>query len=260
MSKEYKARNESIKIRDSERQNIEKVVLECCVYVGIIKEENVPQGMFMGVITSFIIDSLGGYTSDEFILAFKYVASGKISIPKEKDHFQVFSPKYLGFVMGSYSEYLSRNNLSVYKIIDEQTKTNEQINEADNKAKFTIGGFVLNHIIDQKFSEITPYKSCYNLVKDCGYMEDQTKEDKKEMFNSFKSEYIKDLKKLCVKEKESLKEFMSKGVKNDHFDNIIQLIKIHRYKSWIKQNKSIDLEEFKKDFKSKINDIIKQNS
>ena len=43
VSKEYKARNESIKIRDSERQNIEKVVLECCVYVGIIKEENVPQ-------------------------------------------------------------------------------------------------------------------------------------------------------------------------------------------------------------------------
>ena len=212
------------------------------------------------MITTFIIDYLGGYTAKEFILAFNYVASGKIEIPKEKEHFHTFSPKYLGYVMSRYSEYLSRNNLTVYKVIEEATHTPEQLKEANNKAKFSVGAFIINHIIDQKFSELSPVESCYNLLKDCGYLQEQTSKEKKELYSKFKSEYIRSLGGLSAKEKESLKDFVNKNSENEHFKNTIKNIKTYRYKSWILENKSIDLDIFKKEFKHKINELIKQDS
>ena len=254
VSKEFLARNNSLLIRDANNEEIVGAILACCSLVGI---KDTPEGLVAKVLISFMVDNLGSYTIKEMLLAFNHVASGKIEISKDKEHYGEFSAKYLGNVMSKYTDYLSRNSLSVYEVIAEKEPTQEEINENNNKAKFSIGAFVVDHLINQKFSDYAAFKSCYWLLKDCGYIKDKPITEKNAIYNAAKKQYILNVKTLTKSEKDSLKSFYLENTRNEHFENVIKDIMIATYKAWIYDNKNVNLIQFKKEFKEKIYETFK---
>ena len=252
VSKEYKARNEFKKIKDCDVSELESVVMASCMLVGI-NTSNIPEGLSMGVITGFMSENIGGYTTKEVLLAFNHVASGKIIIDRDKEHFQTFSSKYLGYVMYKYTDYLSRNNLSVYKFNEELKLSPDEIKEANKKARISLVDFIEENLTSQKFFDFTPYESLYNLLKDYGYIDELSNDIKVKLYNKYRTEYIKNVKNLDIKEKASLKQFLNNNIKNEHYNNIIKVIKVNSYKNWISKNKNLDLKIFTNEIKSKIN-------
>jgi len=257
VSKEYEARNESIKIRDSSISEIEGIIMACSMLVGI-KTDNIPQGLSMGLLTTFILENLGSYTSKEFLLAFNYVSSGKIELPKGNDHFQTFSPKYLGSVMSAYRDYLSRSTVSVNKEVEEKKYTDEELKELKLKSPFTILDLIVLDLKEGFIKFLLPYLGCYRLLSNHGYIKPKPKKEGLELYIKYKKEYLLNLKSLSRIEKDDLKEFVNNGAKNQHYDKIVGNIQTSIYKDWISQNKNIDLDKFHKEVTEKINELIKQ--
>ena len=246
-TKEFIARNKSPLIRAVSRKDFQPLIVQCCKLVGI-KNDNIPQGIVTDLIHNFVIQNLKSYTYDEIILAFNYVASGKIKV---KDHFQDFSPIYLGLVMTQYTEYLQRNKVDTTPpdvIITEQQKAKEK-----KDANLHFIDFIIEDVKTQKINPISS-RPLYDLLKSFGYF-NFTKEDKIKIFNESKNEYIFKNKPLKTKEsKENFKQFCNNNTKGEHFDNLMALIKENNYQNFVFENKGVNLQELKAKLIKKLNE------
>jgi len=252
-TKEYLARNESPKIRGVNRKDFQPLIVQCCKLIGI-RNDNIPQGIVTDLLHNFTIENLKSYTYDEILLAFKYVASGKIKV---KDHFQDFSPIYLSLVMTGYTEYLSRNNVDITP--PEVIKTQQQKDKEKKEAEIHFIDFIIEDVTTQKVSWVSS-KPLYDLLKSFGYF-DFTKEEKIKIFKEAKNEYIFKKKPFKTESsKENFKLFCSNNQKGEHFENVMALIKENNYQNFVFKNKGVNLEELKAKLLKKLNERQKQNS
>ena len=252
-TKEFIARNKSHLISAVNRKDFQPLIVQCCKLVGI-KNDNIPQGIVTDLLHNFVIQNLKSYTYDEILLAFNYVASGKIKV---KDHFQDFSPIYLGLVMASYTEYLQRNKVDITPpevIITEKQKAKQK-----KEAELYFIDFIIEDVKSQKINPISS-SPLYNLLKRFGYF-DFTKEEKINIFKEAKNEYVFKKKPFKTESsKENFKHFFNNNAKGEHFDNLMALIKENNYKNFVINNKGVNLEELKAKLLKKLNETKKANS
>jgi hypothetical protein len=254
-SPEYRAKNDSVTLRELNNEILNRGILKACSYVGV-KKENIPTGVELKLIQEFIIQDLGGYTANEWDLAFKYVAKGKIKID---NHFNNFSCKYIATVLNGYTEYLRSNNINVIKKIEEKPISKTEQDERNIKAKYNFLNIICENLETQKPPDLLPINFLYDLLNELGLLEELSKDEKIKIWD----EELKKYKQVCnhsnIRYDKNYKEFIKapNDQENYYYKQLVTQIKKKRYKSFLLKNKNINLEEFKKQAIEKLDGYYK---
>ena len=257
-SLEYKAKNESVLLRNCYNSEINPIILNCAKILGI-KEENVPNGTNLKCLLEFLRKYFGSYTIEEFKLAFEYVASGKIQL--KKDHYNVFSANFIGHVLKSYTEYLNKNNIDNKMIEEPEHITPEENRKRNIKAQYNI----INHLCDAiekgKLSDILPTDLIYKVLSKIGLLKEL---DKREKIKIFEDE-LRKFKTVCnhsnIRFNTNYKEFLKDPYnKKNYYNNELQKkIRKNIIIEFVNDNKNTNLQAFKKECFKRLDGIYKQN-
>lgn len=249
------ARNESPVLKNSKRDDFCDVIAYVCKTIGI-KPDNVPKGIILDSLHSFMSENLGSYTLKEVVLAFEKYASLKLSF--QDDHYQDLSPVFFSKVMRAYTSFLFSNNVVLSN--DNESAKGEDIKKAlIEKGHNSFIDFIINDIQKQDYSLLS-VNPLYNILLFSGHIK-TSKSDKIQMYGSIKRDYILNIKPIKSKAiKEDFKKFINqKGFESGyHNDKVIQLLKIKLYKNFVSTNKNTNLDLLKKSINKNLNEYIKR--
>lgn len=147
-----------LRLRDEkDSTRVQKVMTAVINLIGLKQSPTMEQKI---MIERFLAQDLGRFTSDEVLLAFRMVASNKLS---GIDHYGTLSPQYIGKVMTAYEDYTQQKKLLVQPIV-------EQPKEPTEVEKREIINDGIRTIIDQ-WNEVKEGKKKY-IRDDYGYVYD----------------------------------------------------------------------------------------
>ena len=215
---------------------------ELVSYLGaMIGMKELPSQVQSVALTDFIKGTLGRFSPDDFKIAFTLLCENKLDTDRE--HFQSFSPLYLGRVMDSYSRYR-------FKYISQQDEPEPVKMTEKEEYEFMVKSCLDAFEKYKEGVEFYDFGSVKFLFLEKNGIISLTKERKNEIYKLAEVEYFEKSKGSPVKKitqflvQDSIKEVARKIALNEYFSGLIEF--------------EIELKDEIKDYSDPLNEAINE--